>query len=295
MPKTSALIGVDPTTAEPTKPKMVLYGPPGVGKTWFTISFPCVYYISPEPGATRDHYKERLKASGGRYVGPEHGAGDFDVVVSQAKALAVEKHPYKTLVIDSITKVFNEGVTKESERLGDKDVFGAAKKPAIANMRRLVAAVQRLDLNVIFVAHETAEWGVDGTGQRQEIGKKADVWDKLIYELDLAFHCQKRGASRVAVTRKSRLLGFPEGEAFALDYAAFAERYGKDIIERESSILALCTPEQVGQITDLVARLKVDAETQQKWLDKANAETFAEFTVEQATKVITSLKNKLPK
>lgn len=289
----SKLKAKDPTTAEPSKPKMVLYGPSGVGKTWFSLSFPSVYYIAPEDGASRKHYTDRLKSSGGVYLGPEDGALDFDTVIEQLKALSTEKHPYKTVVIDSITKLFNQCIHNEAERLGDKNAFGADKKPAIAYMRRLVNAVARLDMNVLLIAHEKAEWGTDDKGQRVEVGRVADCWDKLIYELDLAFFAQKRGASRYAMTKKSRLQGFPEGESFKLDYPDFAERYGKDIIEKYVSVIALASDEQVSEINRLVDLLKIDAGTIDKWLEKANAESIEEFNTEQANKIITSLKSKI--
>lgn len=119
-------------------------------------------------------------------MGPEDGANDFEVIISQIKALATEKHSFKTLVIDSITKPFLSAIASEGERLGDRNAFGADKKPAIQYMRRIISAVHRLDMNVIFVAHEKSEWGQDQSGQRVEIGKIPDTYDKLIYELDLA-------------------------------------------------------------------------------------------------------------
>lgn len=289
----SKLKAKDPLTVEPTKPKFVIYSASGVGKTWFGLSFPKVYYIDTEGGATRSHYMERLSKSGGQYLGVEDGALDFDVVIDQLKALATEKHGFKTVIIDSITKLFNNAIATEAERLGDKNAFGADKKPAIAYMRRLVACLARLDMNVILIAHEKAEWGQDAKGDRVELGKVADCWDKLIYELDLAFHCRKQGPSRIAAVKKSRLVGFPEGATFPLDYADFAERYGKDVIEKASQIITLATPEQVTEINRLVDLLKIDAATTAKWLEKANAETFAEFNTSQAAKIIESLKTKI--
>ena len=279
--------------AEPRKPQMVIFGPSGVGKTWFSLAFPSVFYIDTEGGASRTHYMERLSKSGGVYLGPEDGANDFETIISQVKALATEKHKFKTLVIDSITKPFISSIASEGERLGDKNAFGADKKPAVQSMRRLIAAVHRLDMNVIFVAHEKAEWGQDATGQRVEIGKVADAYEKLIYELDLALQVVKRGPSRVAVVKKSRLVGFPESESFKLDYPEFAERYGKDIIEKAASQIVLATAEQVAEIKRLVDLLKVDQATVEKWLEKANAETFEEFNTDQAAKIITSLETKL--
>ena len=289
----SKLKAKNPLTVEPTKPKFVIYSASGVGKTWFGLSFPKVYYIDTEGGATRSHYMERLSKSGGQYLGVEDGALDFDVVIDQLKALATEKHSFKTVIVDSITKLFNNAIATEAERLGEKNAFGADKKPAIAYMRRLVACLARLDMNVILIAHEKAEWGQDAKGDRVELGKVADCWDKLIYELDLALHCQKRGPSRVAQVKKSRLVGFPEGSTFPLEYADFAERYGKDVIEKASQIITLATPEQVAEINRLVELLKVDEPTTSKWLEKANAETFSEFNTEQADKIITSLKSKI--
>lgn len=287
------LIAKDPIEAEPSKPKMVLYGASGVGKTWFTLGFPNVYYISPEPGATRKHYVERLRAGGGRYLGPEDGSTDFEVLIEQAKALAALKHEFKTLVVDSITEIFNNAVAKEADRLGDKNAFGADKKPAIAYMRRFIAAINRLDMNVILVAHEKTEWGQDDKGQRVEKGKGPDCWDKLIYSLDLAFQAQKRGPSRVAVVKKSRLLGFPEGDSFALDFADFSTRYGKDIIEKAPLQIILASDAQVSEINRLVELLKIEQATIEKWLEKANVDQFSEFSADTAEKIIKSLTAKL--
>lgn len=289
----SKLKAKDPLSTEPTKPKLVIYGAPGVGKTWFSLSFPAVYYIDTEGGASRSHYMERLSKSGGRYLGPEDGANDFSVIIDQAKALATEKHSFKTLVIDSITKPFLTSISTQAELLGDKNAFGADKKPAIAAIRRLIAAVHRLDMNVVFIAHEKTEWGILSNGERGEIGKVADVYDKLMYELDLGFHVVKRGPMRQAIVKKSRLMGFPESETFELNYDEFAKRYGKDVIEKAATVIVLATPEQVAEINRLVELLKIDSETIEKWLEKANADTIAEFNTEQAAKVITALKAKI--
>jgi hypothetical protein len=291
----SKLKAKDPKAAEPSKPKIVLSGIYKVGKTWFALGFPNVYYIDTEKGADRDHYTDRLKAGGGVYMGPEDGTLDPDVIIDQFKALATEKHPYKTVVVDSITKIYNTLIAKEQERLGDKDAFGASKKLAISFMRRLVMWTTRLDMNIIFIAHEKAEWGLDSSGQRVEIGKTADVWEKLPYELELWLHASKRGNSRVLTVRGSRLKGFPEGDVFPMEYAEFASRFGKDIVEKSTAPIVLASEEQVAEIKRLVDLLKIDSETQAKWLEKANAENFSEFNTDQAAKIIEALNKKLTK
>lgn len=290
------LKGKSPGTVEPGKTKSVIFGASGAGKTWFTLTFPAPYYIDTEGGAQLKHYQDRLKRSGGAYLGPEEGSLDFDVIIDQIRALVTEKHAYKTLVIDSITKVFQVAIANEQERLGEKDAFGASKKPAIAKMRQLINWIDKLDMNVWLVAHETAEWGVNPkTGQREEVGKIPDVWDKTVYELDLGLQVQKRGNIPVpwCKVHKSRLLGFPQGSGFELDYKGFAERYGKDYIEAETKQIVLATDSNVAEIKRLVEILKVPDTETGKLLSRAKADSWADMTDEQARKTIVWLKSKL--
>lgn len=284
-----------PSEHEPTKPKILIYGPPGVGKTWFSLDFPSCYYIDTEGGAARTHYMEKLTKSGGMVMGPEEGALDFETVIGQLQALATETHDFKTVVIDSITKLFNTTVANEAERLGAKDAFGASKKPAVAFMRRLVAWVNRLDMNVVLISHQKEEWGQDAKGDRVSIGHTFDCWEKLEYELDLAFKALKQGNSRYGVVRKSRLLGFPDLEQFPLSFAEFANRYGKDVIQKKATTITLATEEQLQEIARLEGILKPAEEDVQKMWTKANASAWSELTEEQAGKVITAWQKKLSK
>lgn len=294
-PKTmSKLKAKPPGETSPGKTKQLIFGPSGVGKTWYALSYPKPYYMDTEGGADLAHYQDRLRTAGGVYMGPQDGTLDFATVIEEIKTLATERHEYETLIIDSITKLYQTSIAQEADRLGDKDAFGASKKPAIAWMRRLVAWMSRLDMNIVLIAHETSEWGKDDkTGQRVEIGKMADVWDKLIYELHLTLQCRKTGPKRVAVVRKSRLTGFPEGEAFPLDYAEFATRYGKDFIEAKAEPITLATAEQVTEINRLLGTVRVSEEEITKLLTKAGAENFAELNEQQAAATIAWLNKKI--
>lgn len=289
----SKLKGKDPATVTPGKIKMMTFSKSGIGKTWLSMDFPRPFYIDSEGGARLGHYQEKLKASGGAYFGPDDGALDFQSVIEQVQALATEKHEYKTLAI-TITKLYQTAIANEAERLGDKDAFGASKKPAIAFMRRLVNWIQRLDMNVLFEAHEAIEWGINPkTGNREEIGQIPDVWDKLVYELDLTLKLVKRGSSRIAIVHKSRLLGFPEGEHFPLEYAEFATRYGKDFIEADVKPVVLASDEQIAEIRKLLDLVKVDEDFEEKTLKKAQAESWKELTEDQAGKVVLFLKKRM--
>lgn len=288
------LAGKPPGEVTPGKIKMMLFSKSGIGKTWIAMDFPSPFYIDSESGARLAHYQTKLKAAKGLYFGADEGALDFPTVLEQIQALATEKHPYQTVAFGSITKLYQTAIANEAERLGEKDVFGASKKPGIAFMRRLINWIHRLDMNVLFEAHETTEWGINPrTGMREEIGNQPDVWEKLIYELDLTIRCEKTGNSRYAVVRKSRLLGFPEGDRFPLEYAEFGTRYGKDFIEGGVTSLVLAELRQVDEINKLLAIVKVDGKETEKILSKAGAESWNELTTEQAAKTIMWLKKRI--
>lgn len=288
--RASKLKAVDPKAAEPSKPKILIFGKPGVGKTWTSLDFPNVYYIDTEGGATRNHYTDKLSKAGGVYFGPEQGSMDFETILGQVQALATEDHEYKTLVIDSITKVFNVEISKEAERLGDKDAFGASKKPAIAYMRRLINWLSRIDMNVILIAHEKAMW--EGGEQN---GFTYDAWDKLEYELDLCMQIVKVADKRLAKVRKSRLIGFPDGSTLNWSYSEFSERYGREVIEKQGGKIILATPEEVKQVRDLLEVVKLKEGTQEKWFSAAGVTTFEEMDQTKIIAIITMLKGMLPK
>lgn len=274
------------------KIKAVLYGPSGVGKTTLALSFPAPYYFDVEGGAKGPQYRELLKKSGGAYMGPEDGTMSFDTLIEQMQALATEKHPYKTLIVDSLTKLFQTTVAQEAERLGDKDAFGASKKPAVAAMRRLVMWASRLDMNIWFICHETAEWGMVN-GQRAETGRVPDVWDKLIYELDLAIQATKRGPARLATVKKSRLLTFPDAETFPLDYPEFAARHGKEIVEGDSAPIALALPEQIAEVKKLLGIITISDADIAKGFAKAGVDSWEEMSTEQISVWQNFLKKKI--
>jgi hypothetical protein len=289
----SKLLAVAPDSVEPRKPKVLIYGAPGVGKTWASLDFPSVYYIDTEGGADLDHYRAKLRNSGGAYMGPDNGSLDFDIVISQIQALGTEEHHYRTVVIDSISKLWNMALTDEQEALGAKDVFGAYKKLPGRKFSSLVKWVQRLDLTVIFIAHQKDLWGPDDKGIRGQIGYEPDVQEKLQYDLHLSLRIAKLGPRRAAFIGKSRLTGFVEGDNFDWSYANFAERYGKDVIEKKATTLVLATPEQVQEVKNLLEVVKVPEDWAAKCFKKADVDDWSEMNADIIAKVIDSLKAKL--
>ena len=280
----SRLKAIAPASATPSKPKILVLGRPGVGKTWWALEFPSVYYIDTEGGASRGQYIEKLHNSGGVYMGPEQDSQDFEKVIEELKTLATEKHEFKTVIIDSLSKLYNVAIAREMDRLGDKDAFGASKKPATMLTRKLINWIDRIDMNVILICHEKVMWE-----KAEQTGFTFDAWEKLEYELDLAIRVVKSGDKRMGNVRKSRIKEFPDGENFQWSYAEFSKRYGKEIIETQGKIIELATNEQIGVLSGLLQDLKISNETQEKWLSKEKVSDYREMQAHRIQELIKHL------
>ncbi len=281
-----------PSLSTRRRPKILEYGKAGVGKTWGALDFPSSYYIDTEGGAKEPEYTKKLLDAGAGYMGPEDGACDLQEIANQLKALATEKHDYRTVIIDSISKPWNTAIGEEQERLGADDAYGASKKRPVAAMRQIVRWIDRVDMNVILVAHAKAEYGMVG-GKNEQIGYTFDAWEKLEYELELALQIEKVGPKRTMRVRKSRVKEFEEGKVYEWSYDSFAKLYGREAIEGETQVVTLATAQQVTEIRRLIELMKVSDEDQKKALDKRGAETYEDLSEADAADMLENLNRKV--
>ena len=287
-----ALRGIKPEKVQ-KRLKALFYGAAGAGKTTAAISFPKVYLIDTEKGSENDQYTKILEKSGGVVF----QTTDFDELIKEVKSLLTENHDYKTLVIDPLTTLYNDLLEKSAiylkNQAKEKDAtgteFGRHYGEANKKMKHLLSLLLRLDMNVIITSHAKNEYGQNMT----VIGQTFDCYKKLDYLFDLVFEIQKRGKQRVGLIKKSRIENFPDGEQFPFSYDEIAERYGKDVLERQAIAEVLATVEQVAEIKRLIELIKVPEETWQKWLDKASSEKFEEMPCESIQKCIDHLNKQI--
>lgn len=295
-PRGSRLKATTPELIKPRKPKILVFGPSGVGKTTWALDFPNCYMVDVEGGATQPQYRDKLISSGGLYLGPDDGAASFEIVMDQIKGLATERHDRKTLIIDSMTRLFANEIAREMERLtdaGKKAEFGAEKKPAVSYMRQMTSWLTRIDMNVILICGEVAEWSTDAKGERTQTGQTFDCWPRLEYELDLAIQVIKQGPTRVGKVRKSRIAAFQQASTFPWTYEEFSSRYGRDVVEEASEPVVLATEEQLAEVNRLLGIVKLEEGTVDKWLAAANVSSWDEMTSDRIAKAIDHLKGKL--
>tara|TARA_R110002020_G_scaffold179804_2_gene373527 strand:- start:5118 stop:5987 length:870 start_codon:yes stop_codon:yes gene_type:complete len=261
-----------PPVGKTKRAKIILSGRAGVGKTYFALDFPSCYYIDVEGSAERDHYADKLAKAGGVYFGQDEGSQDYDTVIEEIVTLATVEHEYKTVVIDSFSKLYATAAGIAEEKVGSD--FGRDKKEANRPTRRLIRWIDRLDMNVILICHQADQWGKDAKGEQSVIDSTFDGMKRLEYELDLWIEILKEGKSRKGRVRKSRLLGFVEGERFDLVYKDFAECYGKKLINADHQVThQTATPEQASNLITLCRDAGIPTTTIEKWCEKAGVES----------------------
>jgi len=295
--KRSTLRGVVPEKIE-KRLKLFLYGPSGVGKTTAAIQFPNAYIIDAEHGS--DFYADTIAKSGSVVF----HSNIFSEVKQELENLLTESHGYKTLIIDPITPLYQsiqeewarrfEGQLREkgndkAAEMGDFGLrFWGKVKSDYKAIQRLIL---RLDMNVIVTAHQKDVYGVNSS----KVGVAPDSMKGDSYFFDNVLRLETRGKDRVAVVEKERAeIGknkFPE--EFVWSYEGFKKFYGAEIIERLAKPTPMATKDQVRRLETLVETVKIDSGIVDKWLSKADADSFADFTENQILKCIAVMDKRL--
>lgn len=276
--------------------KLLLYGPAGCGKTTAAITFPQSYIIDCERGT--DHYADLIHKATGVVL---HSTDDAEIA-AEIVSLLTEEHDYRTLIIDPVTMIY-QSIQEKWNRRFEEDAHGRGKSQqeidmadwgprfwgkVKSDMKRVESRLRRIDMNVIVTSHQKDIYG-DGM---KRLGVAPDAIKGADYLFDTVIRMERtKGGKRIAYTEKDRTHKFPD--TFEFSYTTILELYGKDTIEKKADKITLATIEQVQSIRNLLEIVKVTPETIEKWMDKANAEKFEEFTNEQAEGVLKYLKDKM--
>lgn len=260
--------------------KLFVYGTANVGKTTAAIQFPNAYIIDTEKGT--DFYADTINKMGSVVF----QSSNPDEIRDEVKELLTTKHDYRTLIIDPMTQVYNSIQDKWTrifmESVKDKpdantQDFGmrywGKVKSEMKAIQRLILA---LDMNVIVSSHQKDVYGTNFS----KIGVTFDSMKGDDYLFDLIFQIEKKGKDRIAKTVKERAevgkAKFPE--EFTWSYDNFCQYYGKEVIERKSTPMVMASKEQIEKLTTLLTVVRIDPETVEKWKNKADADTWDEFT-----------------
>lgn len=279
-----------PELVQASKPKFLISGESGVGKTFFALDFPKPYLIDTEGGATRPQYQDKLKKVNGVYFGKDEGSQDFATVIEEVKSLVTTKHDYKTLIIDSFSYLYMLEAAEAELRVGSD--FGKDKKEAQKPTKQLMRWLEKLDMNVILICHSKAKWGRKGKEVYQE-GTTFDGYDKMEYILDLWIEIQRGG--KTFMIKKSRIESLPQDSSMPLSYQHFADVYGKETIESAPIPAELASKDQIIKLCSLIEALNIEEEQVHKWFKKVDVESFEEMSNKQIAGLIDALNKKIEK
>lgn len=291
-----ALKAKAPELIVPKKPKILLSGASGTGKTSFSIRFPMLYMVDAEGGSENNQYKRELIKNGGVYMGQADGSQDFINVINEVKELTKVEHPYQALCIDSVSYLFMLEASEAEEKYGSD--YGKDKKEANKPSRQLLRYLEHLDMTVLLIAHSKIQYERKGK-EIVNAGTTFDFFDKTDYLLDLWLEVYKSPTPNnewkdgKLIVRKSRIESMPQGLIFDMNYDKFSELFGKEIIERKPVPLQLATEEQLIQLNKLMEALNVSEEAKSKVLKGFKSESFEELTSENIQGCIESLNKKI--
>lgn len=164
--------------------KVVLYGPPGSGKTTMGATFPSVLFLSAESGllSIRDKAVDVWTIN------------DWEDLEEAYSFLRKGDHGYKSVVIDSLTEVQKKlhehivrkfpGKRRDYEDLMSQSDWGYA----IDKLRKMCRAFRDLPMNVVFIALDQTD-----TSEEESITKPALSGKTMAVELlgwvDAAIYC----------------------------------------------------------------------------------------------------------
>ena len=127
-------------------PRVLIHGQPGVGKTTFAADAPSPIFICPEDGIPAS------VQGAGRFPAPD-GGWKWTDVRDAIVALSVEKHDYKTLVLDTLDwlePIIWDHVVEKAGVSTIEDVgggYGKGYSAALDEWRVLLSAIEKLWIN----------------------------------------------------------------------------------------------------------------------------------------------------
>jgi len=276
--------------------KLMMFGPAGIGKTTAAVKWPSSVIIDMERGT--DNYHESIKSAGSVVFQTTNP----DEVKEEIKSLMTEKHPYKTIIIDPVTILYNAIQEKwnriftkyaDTEKATELQDFGFRYWAKVkSDYKTIMRMLLQCDLNVILTAHQKDLYG-EGM-KKVGLGSDSMRGDEHIF--DYVFQLTKDAKDkRIAIVKKERAeIGkakFPQ--EFEWSYGNFLVYYGKEAIERDSTPITLASPDQVSEVKRLLGIVKVEDTFESDCLTKADVNTWEELTADKIQKVIDLLQKKL--
>lgn len=285
--------------------KILLWGPSGTLKTRTVLQFPSPVVIDLERGT--DRYRDEFKFS----VLPPSTP---DEILQAVRWLRDNEHQYKTLIIDPITVYWAELQRKWSDiflvRLQGRKThhteffeLGPREWATIkAEFAELLRTCLQCDMNIIFVAHDKAQYESSGGDIMRKVGEMPDAEKNLVRVFDVVVRCEqvlepkgKKFYGSVVKDRTAKLAkGDPLGR-FELSYPAFVEALGIGSVNRKAAPRQAPTEEQLAKIDVAVKAIGLNEAQVYDRLQTYGVAQFADLSRVQAQAIVEKLEAALAK
>ncbi len=270
--------------------KLFLYGDTGTGKTYTSLQFPDVCIIDPERGSTL--YSDRFHFDVANTVS---SMKDIEEIL---KFLSLGNHPYKTLVIDPLTMIWdmfqiewnNIFLERNPQSKGNKFEYFVLQPtdwiPVKNAWKDFLARLLRLDMNIICTAREKTKYKKTADNFMTPMGETFSADKDTPYFFDAVIRTMKidtqNGYKLMGLVEKDRneMLGVKQ---FDLSFELFRNKY-RNIMDKSQAIVP--SDEMVVEINGLIHKSGINQEVIRKRLvAKYGVSSISELLIEQAEEV----------
>ena len=295
--------------------KILVYGPTGVGKTVFGLSFPEIIAMDSEDGYAWYEGTERAKNLLGIV-----DSQSFDDLANLIDELDENVDDFKTLIIDSETKIY-ENIQEALQEVEESRAIRKGKDVLDANLsvrswgkiKQLASRLQNLKLklasqgiNIVSIAQASDVMKDAGGGVRVKTGEKPDMAKKAPFDYDVVLRLFTRDNKYFGVVEKDRTDTYARGaEIENPSYAIWAKRleaddnkgnvivkdFSKDkkkakVAYEESITSEMPFEDQVADFLSLLEGQDKKQEFATKVKEMTGSKTLSTLTKEQQNKVI---------